>query len=172
MSGVNSASIAQQETLTLSRTVELHYEREASALSLNVSAGDVGAIPSDSFQKVFDVIDISEQAQEELLRNKQNADALVEYVRRGGGIQIRVVPPRPGKVEIKVSSESLKESFSYTETIKLNYLSSKSVEFKSGDQSFSVQSDQSIELSLTRTVDFLSSSSQISLSAGSSGLQA
>jgi hypothetical protein len=163
MSGVNGASIAQTETLTLSRTVELNYGSRSSALSLDVTAGGGRAVLPDSFQKIFDVIDISEEAQEELLRNKQNADALAEYVRRGRGIEIRVLPPRPGKVEIHVSSESLVKSFSLTEQVKLSLQKSVSVETEDGGH-FEVE--QSIELSLSRTVEFLSSSSQVSLSAG------
>ena len=166
MSGINSASIAQQETLSLKRSVEVNYERTQAAAALNISVDRADPIPSENFQKIFDVVDISDEAQEELLRNKQNADALAEYVRRGRGIEIRVVPPKPGKVQIAVSAESVKESFSITESISLSLERSTSVEVSGDAGSISAEQTQSIDVTLSRTVEFLSSSSQVSLSSG------
>ena len=153
------ALIAKTEAVTITKTDTFELKRDSSQLSFGVS----DTLISDSFQKVFDVVDISQEAQEELLRNKQNADALAEYVRRGRGIEIRVVPPRPGKVEINVSSQSVQDSFQFAQTTKLALQKTQSVELNgSGD----IKIEQSVELSLSRTVEFLSSSSQISLSAG------
>lgn len=156
MSSIDSAAIAQQEALSsLSRRVELSVGRTVSASVSSLSLSAAKEIPSDNAQKLLDVVEISDDAKAEILRNRNDAEVLAEYVRRGRGIEIRVLPPSPKKVEIKVSEQTAKESFSFTESLKVKLSQSVSVQSDS-DGGVSVERNSSVEVE--RSVSFTSSS--------------
>ena len=64
-----SYTVSQQSNLSITKTTDVSVERRISAFSGSVVIGGA-AEDHDPFAKVFDVIDISEDAQEKLIQDR------------------------------------------------------------------------------------------------------
>ena len=165
MSGILSASIAQTDTINISKSVEVNFERSAQALGFSVSA-DLPPVPRDNFQRLFDVLDISDSAQERLLKNRDDAEALAAYVQSSPGPKLTLLSLDPGKIRVDFTASEISEAFSFSETINVSLSRETTVSVKTTDGgSFEVSQTSEVEASLTRAVEILRSSSERFLSA-------
>ncbi len=162
MTAVNSATFAQQEVLSVSRSVEFNYERSSKALQLSASLENQSSVSSNNFQRVFDVVEISDEAQARLLQNHRDAEALAEYVQNGHGPELRVLPPNPGRITVEFAALQESESFSFTETYELSFLRETSLEIETDEGSVEVTQSSLVEVSLSATFEFSRSTSSFS----------
>ncbi len=162
MTAINSATFAQQEVLSLSRSVEFNAERSSRALQLSASLGNQPNITADSFQRVFDVVEISDEAQARLLRSRDDANALAAYVQNRHGPELHILPLDPGRITVDFRAAEVSESFSFTETYELSFLKESTLEIETDQGSIEVTQSSLVEVSLSATFEFSQSASAVS----------
>ena len=162
MTAINSATFAQQSVLSVSKSVELSYERSSKALQLGASLENPSSVSSDNFQRVFDIVEISDEAQARLLKNRDDANALAAYVQNRPGPELRLLPLDPGRITVDFRAAEVSESFSFTETYELSFLKESSLEIETDNGSIEVTQSSLVEVSLSATVEFSRSASAFS----------
>ena len=159
MTSINSAVLSQQQTLTLSRTVEQSYERSAQVFGARASVGGREVLPADPFQRIFDLIDISEEAQSQLRRDRAFADALAG-IRSGVG---RGQVLNRGGISIDLAAIGATERFSFSETYELSFLQESTLSIETDNGSFEVTQTRLVEVSLSASIEFNRSSGAFGL---------
>ena len=167
MAEIQSIAISQTQNLSISKSVSASYEREtrSSALSLALGQGREGVSP-DSFERVFDVIDISDDARQKLLQDRADAERLAAFV-RGERPQVLKNPLviDGGQIRIDAAAAEAIERFSFTEEYELSFLQETTLSIETDEGSIEVTQSRLVEASFSASVTFEQSASFGSLQA-------
>lgn len=168
MSDIQSISVSQTTSLAISRSVEIAYERQAQSLRASVVRG-VGEQSSqqDQSRGLFDIIDISDEAQQRLLDDLRSAEALADIAQgRSSGFKFTQPQIGSGQLRVDANALSVNERFSFSESYELSFLQETAIEVETDQGSFEIIQSQVVEVSLSSTVDLQRSFDFASLSAG------
>ena len=161
MAEIQSIAVTQTQNLSISKSVNASYEREtrSSALSLALGQGRE-AVSSDSFERVFDVIDISDDARQKLLQDRADAERLAAFV-RGERPQVLKNPwvIDGGQIRIDAAAAEAIERFSFTEEYELSFLQETTLSVETDEGSLEIAQSRLIEASFSYSVSLERSAS-------------
>ena len=167
MAEIQSVTFSQNQSLSLTRSASASYARSERAvgLSASIGVGEEGS-PQDGFGRIFDVIDISDDARRQLLQNRADAEALSAFV-RGERPQVLKNPLviDGGRIRVDAAAAEAIERFSFTEEYELSFLQESTLEIETDEGSISITQSRLVEVSLAASVTFESSASFGSLQA-------
>lgn len=167
MAEIQSIAISQSQSLSLSKSVSASYERNESVASLQASLGRASVEPApEGFGGIFDVIDVSDDARQKLLQDRQDAENLAAYV-RGERAEVLSNPLviRNGRVEIDALAAQISEQFTITESYDVSFVEETTLEVETDEGSFSITQSRLIEASYSSTVSLGQSASVGALQA-------
>lgn len=154
MTEIVSATLSQTSALSVSKTREISFERSAAALSVGTTLARGGG-DSDAAQNLLDIVDISEEAQQRLLKQREDAFKLAEIVQGlASGSPFKPPAIDNGFIQVNVNAVAATERFSFTEMYELSFLqeSTLSVETEDGG-SFEITQSRVVEVSLAATFE-------------------
>lgn len=161
MADIQSVTLSQTQNLSISRSVSASYERSESAVSLSASASAPPPPPSvDGFGGIFDVIDISDDARQQLLQNRADAENFAAVV-AGERTEVLSAPLviRNGRVEIDALAAQISEQFNITESYDVSFSEVSTLEVETDEGSFSITQSRLVEANFSSTVSFEQSAS-------------
>ena len=167
MAEIQSITFSQNQSLSLSRSVSASYERSESVTSLQASIGQRAAQPSaDGFGGIFDVIDVSDDARQQLLQDRADAERL-SAIARGERPEVLSAPLviQDGRVQVNALAAQIAEQFSFSETYELSFLQETTLEIETDQGSIEITQSRLVEASFSRSVSFEQSASFGSLHA-------
>jgi len=157
MAEIQSVVLSQSQSLSVSKSVSASYERNESVAALQgVLQGGVPAPSADGFGGIFDVIDISDDAREQLLQDRADAENLAAFA-SGERLEVLSAPLviRNGRVEIDALAAQISEQFSFSESYALSFLQEATLDVETDEGSFSITQSRAVEVSLSAAVDIL-----------------
>ena len=153
MTNVAAAAFSQQNTLSIIKTTDVSVERSVSALSGSVSIG--GQVDeSGPFSKVFDVLDISEDAQEKLIQDREDAEKLAQLLKGEEAESPIGLPRNLGRIQIDFSAIEVTERFSFTQSYELSLVQQTAFAVQGDEGNFEVTRSTLSEIDLSRTIAF------------------
>lgn len=167
MAEIQSIAVSQTQSLSLSKSISASYERQerASSLSASLGQGNVALSP-DGFGRVFDVIDISDEARQQLLQDRADAERLAAFV-QGERPQVLSAPLviQDGRVQVNALAAQIAEQFTFTEAYDLSFLQETTLEIETDQGSIEITQSRLVEASISSTVTLEQSASVGALQA-------
>jgi len=168
MADIQSITLSQTQSLSVSKSISASYERSESVARLQ---GVIGASQpnqqDDAFGGIFDVIDVGDEQRQELIQARQDAENFAA-IARGERTEVLSAPLviRNGRVEIDALAAQISEQFSFNETYELSFLQESTLEIETDEGSVSITQSRLVEASYSASVSFEQSASFGTLSAG------
>lgn len=155
MTGILGASIAQNTTVSVTKSVEINYEQSVAALSARAYAGSGRAEADDPFSKVFDVVDISEDAQRKLREDREFALELAAIIknRRTPDSDDRPLLKR-GSLRVDIGAIAQQETLTVTESIKISILNESTVTLQTDEGDVEITKSHVLEASYSRAFEY------------------
>jgi hypothetical protein len=154
MTGILGASIAQTTSVSVTKSVEIQHEQRAAALSASAYLGRGREVSGDQFSKVFDVVDISEDAQRKLREDREFALELASLVQGRNAVKTDEPLYKRGSLRVDVGAIAAQESFSFTESYELSFLQETTVTLETTDGNVEITQSRLIEASFSSSVAF------------------
>lgn len=154
MSGIIGASIAQSTTVSFSKSVEINHEQRAAALSARAYLGRASDVPDDQFSKVFDVVDISEDAQRKLREDREFALQLASLVQGRNGVEDDAPLLQRGSLRVDTGAIAVQENFSITESYEISFLSETTVTLETTEGDIEISQSRLLEASYSRSLEY------------------
>ena len=155
MTGIIGASIAQTTSVSVTKSVEVTHERSVAALSASANLTRAREVPGDQFSKVFDVVDISEEAQRQLLEDREFALRLAALVQGREAVEpdddIRL---RRGSLRVDAGAIAASESFSFTESYELSFLQETTLTLETTDGDIEITQSRLVEASYSQSLEY------------------
>ncbi len=158
MTGIISASIAQTTSVSVTKSVEIQHQQSAAALSASAYAGGTREVPDDPLSRVFDIVDISEDAQRKLREDREFALRLASLVQGRNGVDENEAPLlKRGSLRVDIGAIAAQESFSFTESYELSFLQETTVTLETTDGDIEISQSRLLEASYSRSFEYSSS---------------
>ena len=161
MAEIQSISVSQTQNLSLSKTVSASYERNERISALSLSAGRREVVPApEGFGGIFDVVEISDDRQRELIQARQDAENFAP-VAHGERPEVLSAPLviRDGRIQVDALAAQIAEQFTFSETYELSFLQETTVEIETDQGSVEITQSRLVEASFSSTVSFEQSAS-------------
>lgn len=153
MAEIQSISVSQTQNLSISKSVSASYEKESRSSGLSLALGRDGGhgrghAHAYGFDKVFDVIDISDDARQKLLQDRADAENLAAFV-RGDRPQVLKNPLviDGGKIRVDAAAAEAIERFSFSETYGLSFLQETTLSIETDEGSLEITQSRLVEAS-------------------------
>ncbi|MBL4805267.1 MAG: hypothetical protein JKY71_10410 [Alphaproteobacteria bacterium] len=155
MTGILGASIAQNTTVSVTKSVEINHEQSVAALSARAYAGSGRAEADDPFSKVFDVVDISEDAQRKLREDREFALQLASLVKGRHGVDTDKAPLlKRGSLRVDAGAVAVQEKISVTESFEVSILNESTVTLQTTDGDVEISHSRLLEASYSRSLEY------------------
>ncbi len=155
MTGILGASIAQTTSVSVTKSTEIQHEQRAAALSASAYLGRGRVEAGDQFSKVFDVVDISEDAQKRLREDREFALQLASLVQGRRGVDTDDSPLlKRGSLRVDVGAIAASESFSFTESYELSFLRETTLKLETTEGNIEITQSHLVEASFSSSVAF------------------
>jgi len=154
MAEIQSISFSQNQSLSLTKSASASYERSEAVASLRASIEQQSVqSSSDGFGGIFDVIDVSDDAREQLIQDRQDAENF-SAIARGERTEVLSAPLviRNGRIEIDALAAQISEQFTFNETYELSFLQESTLEIETDEGSISITQSRLVEASYSSTV--------------------
>lgn len=154
MTGILGASIAQTTSVSVAKSVEIQHEQRAAALSAVSYLGRGREVGEDAFSKVFDVVDISEDAQRKLREDREFALELASLVKGRNAVQADEPLYKRGSLRVDIGAIAASEAFSFTESYELSFLQETTLTLETTEGNIEVTQSRLLEASYSRSIEY------------------
>lgn len=150
MAIIESVSVSQTKSVSVQHRVEASAQQSVARVEANV----LQSPSNNNFERVFDLVDISEEAKQKLLQDHVEALVLADNLKtRGTFFGLNSSVSGQGGGSIRVSGVAASESYQLAETFSASYAQDTTIEIETDEGRFSISYSKAAQAELASSIE-------------------